>query len=148
VTPEDQVAVLNATREFAQKLPAANGKIATVGFCWGGGVSFNYATAQPALDAVAVFYGSSPAKEKLAAIKAPVMGFYGGNDARVNATIPDAEAEMKRLGTPYTPHVYDGAGHGFLRQQTGQDGANMKASEQAWPALLAFYRSTMETKKK
>jgi len=148
VTPDDQVAVLNATREFALKLPAANGKIATVGFCWGGGASFNYATAQPALDAAAVFYGTSPAAEKLAAIKAPVMGFYGGNDARVNATIEPAVAEMKKLGKPYTPHVYDGAGHGFLRQQTGQDGANMKASEQAWPALLAFYRSTIDTKKK
>ena len=148
VTPDDQVAVLNATREFALKIPAANGKIATVGFCWGGGASFNYATAQPALDAAAVFYGTSPAAEKLAAIKAPVMGFYGGNDARVNATIDPAVAEMKKLGKPYTPHIYEGAGHGFLRQQTGQDGANMKASEQAWPALLAFYRSTIETKKK
>ena len=148
VTPDDQVAILNATREYALKLPAANGKIATVGFCWGGSASFNYATAQPALDAAVVFYGSSPAKEKLATIKAPVMGFYGGNDARVNASIPDADAEMKRLAKPFTAHIYDGAGHGFLRQQAGQDGANMKASEQAWPALLAFYRANLEAKKK
>ena len=140
VTPEDQVAVLNATREFALKIPAANGKVGTVGYCWGGSASFNYATAQPALDAVAVYYGSSPATEKLAAIKAPVIGFYGGNAARVNATIPPAEAEMKRLAKPFTAHVYDGAGHGFLRQQNGQDGANLKASEQAWPAMLAFFR--------
>ena len=147
VTPDDQVAVLNATREFALKIPAANGKIATVGFCWGGGASFNYATAQPALNAAAVFYGTSPDAAKLATVKAPVMGFYGGNDARVNATIQPAVDEMKKLGKPYEPHVYEGAGHGFLRQQTGQDGANMKASEQAWPALLAFYRSTIDTKK-
>jgi carboxymethylenebutenolidase len=140
VTPDDQVAVLNATREFALKIPAGNGKIATVGFCWGGSASYNYATAQPALNAAAVFYGSSPDPAKLATIKAPVMGFYGGNDARVNATIEPAVAEMKKLGKPYTPHIYDGAGHGFLRQQNGQDGANMKASAQAWPALLAFFR--------
>src|SRR6185312_10532561 len=99
-----------------------------------------YATAQPALDAAAVFYGTSPAAEKLAAIKAPVMGFYGGNDARVNATIDPAVAEMKKLGKPYTPHIYEGAGHGFLRQQDGQNGANMKATEQAWPATIAFLR--------
>jgi carboxymethylenebutenolidase len=140
VTPEDQVAVLNATRDFALKIPAASGKIGTVGFCWGGGASFNYATAQPALNAAAVFYGTSPTNETLAAVKAPVMGFYGGNDARVNATIQPAVDEMKKLGKPYEPHVYDGAGHGFLRQQSGQDGANMKASEQAWPAMLAFFR--------
>ena len=144
VTPEDQVAILDATREYGLKLPAANGKIATVGFCWGGSASFNYATAQPALNAAAVFYGSSPDAAKLAAIKAPVMGFYGGNDARVNATIDPAVTEMKKLGKPYTPHIYDGAGHGFLRQQNGADGANMKASEQAWPALLAFFRSTLK----
>ena len=111
--------MLNATRDYALKLPAANGKIATVGFCWGGSASFNYATAQPALNAAAVFYGSSPDAAKLATIKAPVMGFYGGNDARVNATIEPAVAEMKKLGKPYTPHIYEGAGHGFLRQQNG-----------------------------
>ena len=144
VTPDDQVAVLNATRDYALKLPAANGKIATVGYCWGGSASFNYATAQPALNAAAVFYGSSPDAVKLATIKAPVMGFYGGNDARVNATIEPAVAEMKKLGKPYTPHIYDGAGHGFLRQQNGADGANMKASEQAWPALLAFFRANLK----
>jgi len=144
VTPDDQVAILNATREYGLKLPAANGKIATVGFCWGGSASFNYATAQPALNAAAVFYGSSPDAARLATVKAPVMGFYGGNDARVNATIPPAEAEMKKLGKPYTPHIYEGAGHGFLRQQNGQDGANMKASEQAWPAMLAFFRANLK----
>jgi len=144
VTPDDQVAVLNATREFALKIPSASGKIATVGFCWGGGASYNYATAQPALNAAAVFYGTSPDAAKLATVKAPVMGFYGGNDARVNATIDPAVAEMKKLGKPYTPHIYDGAGHGFLRQQNGQDGANMKASEQAWPALLAFFRANLK----
>ena len=144
VTPDDQVAVLNAARDYALKIPAANGKIATVGFCWGGSASFNYAAAQPALNAAAVFYGSSPDAAKLATIKAPVMGFYGGNDARVNATIDPAVAEMKKLGKPYTPHIYDGAGHGFLRQQNGQDGANLKASEQAWPALLAFFRANLK----
>jgi carboxymethylenebutenolidase len=140
VTPDEQVAVLNATRDYALKLPAANGKVGTVGFCWGGSASFNYATAQPALHAAAVFYGSSPDAAKLGTIKAPVMGLYGGNDARVNATIPPAEAEMKKLGKAFTAHVYEGAGHGFLRQQSGQEGANMKASEQAWPAVLAFFR--------
>lgn len=140
VTPEEQVAVLDATRELALKIPAANGKVGTVGYCWGGSASFNYATAQPALNAAVIYYGSSPATEKLATIKAPVIGFYGGNDARVNATIPPAEAEMKKLGKAFTVHVYDGAGHGFLRQQGGQDGANLKASEQAWPATLAFFR--------
>ena len=63
-----------------------------------------------------------------------MLGLYGGDDARVNATIPDAVREMRRLGKPYEPHTYDGAGHGFLRQLAGRDGANMKAASQAWPS--------------
>jgi carboxymethylenebutenolidase len=131
---------LNAVREYGLKLPAASGKIATVGFCWGGGQSFAYAAAQPDLDAAVVYYGTPPTPEGLAKIKAPVLGLYGGNDARITATVEPTTAEMKKLDKPYTPHVFDGAGHGFLRAQDGQNGANLKAAEQAWPETIAFLR--------
>lgn len=140
LTPEAVTARLQAARDYAIKLPAANGRSATVGFCWGGGTSFAYAAAQPALNAAVVYYGTSPDAAKLAAIRAPVLGLYGGDDARVNATIEPAQAEMKKLGKIYEPNIYDGAGHGFLRAQTGRDGANMKATEQAWPRTIAFLR--------
>ncbi len=140
LTPQAVVADLNAVRAYAIKLPAANGKSASIGFCWGGGMSFLYASAQPALDAAVVYYGTSPSADALASIKAPVLGNYGGNDARVNATIEPAVAEMKKLGKTYEPHIYDGAGHGFLRQQGGQNGANLKATQQAWPTTIAFLR--------
>ena len=144
ISPEEANKRLDAVRDWAIKLPAANGKSATVGFCWGGGRSFAYAGAQPGLDGAVVYYGASPDAPILGAIKAPVQGHYGGDDERVNATIAPAEAEMKKLGKSYTPHIYDGAGHGFLRQLSGQDGANMKAAEQAWPALLAFFRANLK----
>ena len=73
-------------------------------------------------------------------MKAPVLGLYGSDDARVNATIEPVAAEMKKLGKTYETEIYDGAGHGFLRQQTGREGANLKASEKAWPRVLAFLR--------
>ncbi len=135
---DQAIARLNAVRDYAIHLPAANGRSATVGFCWGGGTSFAYAAAQPALDAAVVYYGTAPAAAELARVHAPVLGLYGGDDARVDATIAPAAAEMKRLGKPYDPHVYDGAGHGFLRQQDGRDGANLKATRDAWPRTLAF----------
>ena len=72
------------------------------------------------------------------------MGFYGGDDARVNATIPRAEEAMKKLGKRYTAVVLEGAGHGFLRQQTGREGANARASAKAWAATLAFLRETLK----
>ena len=145
LTPEMVATRLNAVRDYALKLPAANGKSGSVGFCWGGSSSFAYAVAQSKLDAAVVYYGTSPSDPAaFAKIAAPVLGLYGGDDARVNATIPAADAEMKRLGKRFTPVIFDGAGHGFLRQQTGRDGANLKASEKAWAATLAFLRENLK----
>jgi carboxymethylenebutenolidase len=145
LTPETVVERLNAVRDYALKLPAANGKTGSVGFCWGGTTSFAYAVAQPKLDAAVVYYGTSPSEAAAyAKISAPVLGLYGGDDARVDATIPTAETEMKKLTKRYTPRVFDGAGHGFLRQLSGKDGANRKAAEQAWPATLAFFRELLK----
>lgn len=139
--PAEVNARLDAVRAYALELPAANGKVGTVGFCWGGTTSFAYAAAQPELDAAVVYYGTSPEEPgDYDDIGAPVLGLYGGDDARVNATIPTAEAAMERLGKSYTTHVYEDAGHGFLRQQDERDGANRRASEQAWPATVAFFR--------
>lgn len=84
--------------------------------------------------------GSFTPADTLAQIKAPVLGLYGGADARIGATIPATDAKMKALGKPYEPHTFENAGHGFLRAQRGQNGANMKASEQAWPMTIAFLK--------
>lgn len=140
LTPEDVNKRLDSVRAYALKLPAANGRIATLGFCWGGARSFGYAAAQPALTAAVVFYGTAPEVPALATVKAPVLGLYGGDDARVNATIPATEAEMKRLGRTYEPHIFEGAGHGFLRGQGERAGANLKATQQAWPRVVSFLR--------
>jgi carboxymethylenebutenolidase len=144
LTPEVATARLDAVRDYAVHLPAANGKSATVGFCWGGGRSFAYAASQPALNAAVVYYGTAPEAADLARIHAPVLGLYGGDDARVDATIPPAEAEMKKLGKSYEPHVYEGAGHGFLRAQGGRETANLKATREAWPRTLAFLREHLK----
>jgi carboxymethylenebutenolidase len=139
LTPQEAVARLNAVRAYAVKLPSANGKSASIGFCWGGTASFNYAVSQPQLDAAVVYYGTSPSDPSAyQSLKAPVLGLYGGNDNRVTSTVPTAETEMKKLGKTYEPHIFEGAGHGFLRQQTGANGANMKATEAAWPLTVAF----------
>lgn len=144
LTPEDATARLNAVYAYATKIPAANGKVATMGFCWGGGQSFAYAAAQPGLDGAIVYYGTSPEAATLAKVKAPVLGLYGEDDARVNATVGPAEAEMKRLKKSYEPNTYTGAGHGFLRAQDGRDGANLKATQQAWPRTLKFLRENLK----
>jgi carboxymethylenebutenolidase len=135
---------LRAAAGYATAFPAATSKVGSVGFCWGGSTSFSFATAWDGLDAAIVYYGSSPPTESLASIEAPVLGLYGGDDARVNATIPPAKKEMSRLGKVYETEIYDGAGHGFLRQLGGRDGKNLRASEQAWARTLAFLRAELE----
>jgi carboxymethylenebutenolidase len=135
---------LDAVHDWAIKLPAANGRAATVGFCWGGSQSFAYAAHQPKLRAAVVYYGSSPDSATLAALKAPVLGLYGGDDARVNATIDPARAQLAGLKRSFEPHLFEGAGHGFLRQQTGREGANLRASADAWPRTVAFLRKHLE----
>lgn len=144
LTPAEVMDDLNAVREYGLKLPAANGKSATIGFCWGGGQSFAYAAAQPELNAAVVYYGTPPSKDAMEKINAPVIGFYGGNDARVTSTVKPTEAEMQKLGKSYSPHVFDRAGHGFLRAQDGQNGANQKAADEAWPLTIAFLKKNME----
>ena len=144
LTPEETTARLNAVREWAIHLPAANGKSATIGFCWGGGHSFGYAVSQPALNAAVVYYGTPPDAAQLPKVAAPVVGFYGGDDARVTSTVAPTEAEMKRLSKTYEPHVYDGAGHGFLRAQEDRNGANLKATSDAWPRTVAFLKERLK----
>ena len=132
---------LDAVRAYGEKLPASNKKTATIGFCWGGSTSFRYAAETPELAAAVVYYGGAPDQpEAFAKMTAPVLGLYGSDDARVNRTIEPADQAIKKLGKRYTYHIYDGAGHGFLRQQDGRDGANMKASQQAWPATIEFLK--------
>ncbi len=134
---------LEAAARYGVALPAARNAVASIGFCWGGSTSFRLATTSKVLGAAVVYYGSSPPNESLATVEARVLGLYGGNDARVTATIEPAQQEMRRLGKNYEVHVFDGAGHGFLRAQSGQDGANMRASRQAWPRTVAFLRETL-----
>jgi carboxymethylenebutenolidase len=147
--PPDQItADLNAVADYGLKLPASNGRLFVAGFCYGGSQSFRFATNRPDLRAAFVFYGTAPSsgpqgqfvpdKEALGRIKAPVYGFYGGNDARVDATIAPTQEAMKALGKTYEPTVYEGAGHGFMRAGEDPGGkeptheANVKARNEAW----------------
>ena len=134
LNPDQVTADLNAAADYALKLPASNGKLFVGGFCWGGSQTFRFATNRPDMAAAFVFYGGPPEKDAMARIKAPVYGFYAGNDARINATLPDAIAQMKAAGKSYDPVTYDGAGHGFMRAGEAPDAndANKKARADAW----------------
>jgi carboxymethylenebutenolidase len=136
---------LDAVAQYGMSLPAARKKYGIVGFCWGGGISFAHAVHAPSLGASVVYYGTSPPTADLASVRAPVLGLYGGSDARVDATIPPADSALRALGRTYEHSIYPGAGHGFLRQQSGMDGANLAATRTAWPATVAWFRKYLES---
>jgi carboxymethylenebutenolidase len=132
---------LDAAADYGKKIPAANGKIAVVGFCWGGSKSFAFAAHRKDLSAAFVFYGTGPSD--VTTITAPVYGFYAGNDARVGATVPATTDAMKAAGKKYEPVTYDGAGHGFMRG--GEDPnntvpGNKTAREQAFTRLVTLIK--------
>ena len=134
--PDEQVLTdLDAAVAYARTLDANNGTVAVGGFCWGGGQTFRYATHNPDIAAAYVFYGTAPEDaEVFKSIKAPVHGFYGGNDRRITGQVPRVTEQMKQAGKAYEPVTYDEAGHGFMRGGEAPDAspANRKAMTDAW----------------
>ncbi len=139
VSTDKMNAMVAAAGRYGMALPAATKKYGVVGYCWGGSASFNHAIlGATGMSAAVVYYGSSPEPVEIAKGKVPVLGLYGENDQRVNATIARADSTMKATGVPFEQRVYPGARHGFLRAQ--EDTLNFAASKKAWPETIAWFR--------
>ncbi len=140
--PERVTADLDAVYAYVNGLPSvAKDQIGTIGFCWGGGQSFRYATNNPRLRAVVVAYGPAPDTAAMDKIQAPVLGIYGENDERINAALPGVTAAMQSKGKTFTSEVYPGTGHGFLKP--GRQGYDTPEREKAWGRILEFYRARL-----
>jgi carboxymethylenebutenolidase len=140
--PERVTADLDATYAYVNALPAVDkDHIGTIGFCWGGGQSFRYATNNPNLRAVVVCYGPPPDTAAMRRIQAPVLGIYGENDERIDATLPTVVAAMQSDGKTFNHEVYPGTGHGFLKP--GRQGSDGPQVERAWKRILEFYRARL-----
>ncbi|WP_142453803.1 dienelactone hydrolase family protein [Gracilimonas mengyeensis] len=140
--PDHVTTDLQNVLAYAQTIEAGDGTIAVAGFCWGGSQSFRFATnAGDAIDATFVFYGTGPdSAEAYASIEVPVYGFYGGNDERVNSTIPDSDAAMEEYGKTYKYEIYEGAGHAYMRSgddpEKPADDPNVQARNASWERLV------------
>ncbi|QLE00149.1 dienelactone hydrolase family protein [Galbibacter sp. BG1] len=134
---------LNTVFNYIKNDPSSTGKVSVAGFCWGGSQSFRYATNNTEVQKAFVFYGTAPEdKTMLKKITAPVYGFYGGNDNRVNATIPATKEAMEKFNKVYETEIYDGAGHAFMRSGAAPDAdsANKVAHDKAWERLLKLLK--------
>jgi carboxymethylenebutenolidase len=142
ITPDETQRRYKAARDWALKLPRANGKSGSIGFCAGGGNSFRFAGEVPELNAAAVFYGTPPSEDLMKKINAPVLAFYGENDARVTATAEPTMALMKSLGKSFEPHIYPKVTHSFVYFQDLS--VNREAVADAWPRVVAFYNKNLK----
>lgn len=139
VTPDRMNAMVAAVAAYGMSLPAAKKVYGVVGYCWGGSASFNHAVFNaPGLKAAVVYYGSSPDAVDIARVRVPVLGLYGENDQRVNATIGRADSTLRATGGTFEQRIYAGAGHGFLRAQ--DQAANAEAARKAWPETIGWFR--------
>jgi carboxymethylenebutenolidase len=123
--------------------PATNGKVGAVGFCWGGAMANQVAVNSPAVSATVAYYGSQPAADQVASIKAPVMLHYAGLDERINAGIPDFESALKSNGVNYQLFMYDNVNHAF-NNDTNAARYDEKAAEVAWNRTVNFFKDTLK----
>ena len=138
--PDTVTLDLNATVAYLKTLKAVRGdRIGAIGFCWGGGQSFRYATNSPTLRAFAVCYGPAPSFADVARIRAKGLGVYAENDARIDGGLPDVAAAVKQAGIDYRYAVYPGVGHGFLRTRE-----KAEVADSAWGAVTKFFRENLE----
>jgi carboxymethylenebutenolidase len=130
---------LDESFKYLKSHPSCNGKIAIIGFSWGGTQAFSYLAKNPGLTAGYIFYGTSPINKKdLSRIQSPVYGFYGEYDSRVNSSIRNTENKMHKLGKVFQSYIIDGGGHGFMRsgERLGATEDNIKARTAAWNKLM------------
>jgi carboxymethylenebutenolidase len=137
--PEELVKDLNAGVDFlGQQTGVQPDKFGVVGFCFGGAYTLRLAAANPKMAAAVCYYGVTPdPASQMSATNAAILGQYGGNDARVNGTIPALEQAMQAAGKKYEKQIYDGANHAF-NNDTGQN-YNQEAAVAAWQRTLDWF---------
>ncbi len=119
----------------------AGERVGTVGFCMGGQLSLYAACANPRVGACVDFYGIHPnVKPDLAALRAPVLGFFAEQDGFVPpAAARQLESDLRAAGKQVEIIVFEGADHAFFND-TRAEVYHAAYAQQCWERLVAFYR--------
>ncbi len=134
---------LDAVLTYVRGLPATNQKVAVSGFCWGGAQTFRFAVHSDEITGAFVFYGSAPPVADIPKLSAPVYGFYGESDNRINATIDATKAAADAAEVTYEPVIYENVGHAFLRRGMAEDASETQktATKAAWKRWVTLLQS-------
>lgn len=132
----------SAAVQYLKTNPQTTGKVGCTGFCWGGAMTNHVAVNSPDLAAAVPYYGSQPADEDVAKIKAAMLLHYAGNDERINKGIQAFEAALKKAGVNYQLFMYEGASHAF-NNDSNPDRYNKEAAELAWGRTISFFKEKL-----
>jgi len=121
-----------------------NGKVAVLGFCFGGTYAFQLAALDPRIKAAVPFYGQAPAAENIAGISCPVLAFYGDQDAPLMQTLPQLKEQMQAEGKQFEAVVYPETGHAFFND-TNKKMYRPGPAEDAWNRTLEFLRKNLDS---
>ena len=130
-----------AATQLLQQRPDCTGKVAAIGFCYGGGMAHTLSTRIPDLAGAVPFYGNHPAAVEAAKVKALLQIHFAGVVERINAAWPAYEAALKAAGARYTAHEYAGTQHGFNNDTTPRFDA--AAARLAWQRTMGFFKQTL-----
>ena len=128
--------------DYLRDIKGGNGKVGSIGFCWGGGMANKLAVNDPKLQASVAYYGAQPAPVDVPKIKASMMMHYGGLDERINAGIPAYETALKAANTDYKIFIYDGVNHAF-NNNTSPTRYNETAAKLAWQRTIDLFKSKL-----
>lgn len=142
LTPQEMLSDLEVALQYLDARPnVRQGKLGSVGFCWGGARSFSLAANSDMTRAAVVFYGSAPPREEIANVKIPVLGLYGETDTRITSLVPEVAAAMKAANNSFEYKIYPGAGHAFFND-TGERYDPLSAAD-AWARTVKFLRENL-----
>jgi carboxymethylenebutenolidase len=139
--PAKRTEDLVAAVDYLEKRPDGTGRVAAIGFCFGGTTVNIIATRVPDLAAAVPFYGGQPDAEAAARIKAPLLIHYAAHDERINAGWPAYEAALKANGVKYRMYMYPGTQHGFHNDSTPR--YDEAAAKLAWSRTLDFLKANL-----
>jgi carboxymethylenebutenolidase len=134
----DRMQLVRTARDYALKLPRANGKSGVTGFCNGGGMAWESTAAIAGLNAAVSFYGAPPDAASMAKIQAPVLAFAGDDDPGLAPRVSGAAPDMQRMGKTFEFKIYPNVTHAYLHQQTL--GENAVATLDSWTRAMAFFK--------
>jgi carboxymethylenebutenolidase len=134
---------MQAALDYMKSLDGVRRHFASIGFCMGGGFSYQIATHTSDLRGAVIFYGRTPV-ELVPQVSCPLLGSFGALDTGIPPEkVKEFEEALKKAGKQADIKVYPGAKHGFFNN-TRPEAYNAEAAADAWKRTLKFFHERLK----